>query len=129
MKRILIVEDQPGDLKIAAQVAASLERAQVEARSTAAGARIYLEEALEGQHPLPDMIILDLDLGYENGFELLRFWHANGRLRNTQVVVWTILAKEQQEMCRLFGVKSVVPKWEGAAALRRAIEPSAAVAQ
>lgn len=122
MKQILIVEDQPGDLKVAADILTAIEAAEIEARSSASAARLYLDAALEGKHPLPDLIILDLDLGYESGYELLRFWHRDARLSGIKVVVWTGLGKEQQEMCNFFGVNGIVAKWEGAAALKRTIE-------
>lgn len=128
MKRVLIVEDQLNDLRIASDILAQLGPIDVQARTNAAAARVYLEAALDGKHPLPDLMILDLNLGYESGFELLRFWHSQARLSSIQVVVWTVMGKEQQELCKLFGVKHVVPKWEGVDALRRAIEPLAAAA-
>ena len=128
MKRILIVEDQLNDLRIASDVLERLGPMDVQARTNAAAARVYLEAVLDGKQPMPDLMILDLNLGYESGFELLRFWHSQARLSSIQVVVWTIMEKEQQELCKLFGVKHVIPKWEGADALRRAIEPLAAAA-
>lgn len=128
MKRVLIVEDQLNDLRIASDILEQLGPMDVQARTNAAAARVYLEAALDGKYAMPDLMILDLNLGYESGFELLRFWHSQTRLSNLQVVVWTIMAREQQELCKLFGVKHVVPKWEGVDALRRAIEPLVAVA-
>lgn len=128
MKRVLIVEDQLNDLRIASDILDQLGPMDVQARTNASAARVYLEAALDGKHAMPDLMILDLDLGYESGFELLRFWHKQTRLSSIQVVVWTIMAREQQEMCKLFGVKHVVPKWEGVDALRRVIEPLAAAA-
>lgn len=128
MKKVLIVEDQLNDLRIASDILDQLGPMDVQARTNASAARVYLEAALDGKHAMPDLMILDLDLGYESGFELLRFWHKQTRLASIQVVVWTIMAREQQEMCKLFGVKHVVPKWEGVDALRRVIEPLAAAA-
>ncbi len=123
MASILIVEDQSADLRVAADVAQSLGVAQVDARKTAASAKLYLETALEKHVPLPDLVILDLDLGYDSGHELLRFWHTNERMSRTRMIVWTALGKEQQELCKLFNVDAVVPKWEGTGALKAAIEP------
>ena len=128
MKRVLIVEDQLNDLRVLSDILEQLGPMEVQARTSAAAARAYLEAALDGERPMPDLIILDLNLGYESGFELLRFWHSQARLATIQVVVWTIMGKEQQNMCKLFGVNHVVAKWEGASALRRAIEPLAAAA-
>lgn len=128
MKRVLVVEDQLNDLRIASNILEQLGPLDVQARTNAAAARVYLEAALDGKHLMPDLMILDLNLGYESGFELLRFWHSQIRLAGIQVVVWTIMAREQQELCKLFGVAHVVPKWEGADALRRAIESLATAA-
>ncbi len=73
-------------------------------------------------------MVLDLDLGYESGFEILRFWHSNPELSKIKMVVWTALGNEQRELCRLFGVRSVVSKWEGAPALKRELDYPAAAA-
>src|ERR1700757_440360 len=121
MRHLLIVEDQPTDVRIAADIAQELGFTAIEARTTASAAKVYLEKAIEGNAPLPDLILLDLDLGYESGHELLRFWHSNPGLTGIQMIVWTVLGTEQQEMCRLFNVSAVVPKWEGAAALKRVL--------
>lgn len=122
MKQLLVVEDQPGDLSVAMSVANAMGIASVEARSSVRAAQRYLEGALECKVSLPDAIVLDLDLGFESGHELLRFWHSHPELSVVRLVVWTVLGDEQREICRLFGVHAVVSKWEGAAALRTALE-------
>ena len=111
--RLLVIEDQPGDLQIAAKAAESAGYSQVEAKSTVGAARVYLDKSLEGSQPLPDAIVLDLDLGYESGFELLRFWHGHPRLSRVPIVVWTILGEEQREICRLFKVTAYISKQDG----------------
>lgn len=121
MSRILVVEDQPSDLQIAAQTARAAGIADVEARSTAQAAMLYLEKGLRAEHPLPNIIILDLDLGYESGYELLRYWHSSPELRRIPLIVWTILGEEQKEICSLFKVSDYVSKWEGVSAFREAL--------
>lgn len=128
MKRLLIVEDQSADLRVAVDVVKSLGVSFVEARTSITAAKAYLESALDGEDPLPDLIIVDLDLGYESGFELLRFWHGNRRFSNIHLIVWTVMGEEQREICRMFKVNAIVSKGEGAGALKRAIEPLAAAA-
>src|SRR5690348_11421562 len=76
MAKVLIVEDQAADVHFAADVVRSLGISDIEARSTATAAKAYLEDASE-KHATPEVIVLDLDLGYDNGFEVLRYWHAN----------------------------------------------------
>lgn len=121
LKRVLIVEDQASDMRVAATVAESLG-AEVEGRSSARAAQLYLQSALEGEKPFPDLLIVDLDLGYESGFELLRLWHGNPTLSKIPLVVWTGMGEEQQEICRLFKVSAVVSKSAGLAALKKVIE-------
>ena len=123
MTRLLIVEDQPSDLQIAADIARSLNVTEIEGRVSATTAKLYLDGIIDGNQARPDVIILDLDLGYESGHELLRFWHSHPTLSSIPLVVWTALGKEQQELCQLFNVNAVVAKWEGAAALKRVLEP------
>lgn len=122
MTRMLVVEDQPSDLHIAAQTARAAGIAEVEARSTAQAAMLYLEKGLRAEHPLPNVIVLDLDLGYESGYELLRFWHSTPELKRIPLIVWTILGEEQKEICNLFKVSDYVSKWEGVAAFREALK-------
>ncbi len=116
--QILIIEDQPNDLKIAAKVAETSGFSVVEARSSVGAARLYLEKGLDEKSPLPDAIILDLDLGYESGFELLRFWHSNSRLSKIPLVVWTILGDRYQQMCQMFKVTAYIYKGEDVSVLR-----------
>ncbi|HSY13776.1 MAG TPA: response regulator [Verrucomicrobiae bacterium] len=122
MERVLIVEDQSSDARVAADLVASLGAANVEARTSASAAKAYLQSALDGKASLPDVLIVDLDLGYESGFELLRFWHGSPDLAKVRLIVWTCMGEEQQEICRLFKVSAIVSKSEGVTALKRALE-------
>lgn len=119
--RLLVVEDQPGDLRIAEEAGKASGYSEIEAKSTAGAARVYLEKCLEENLSPPDAIVLDLDLGYESGFELLRFWHGHPGLAHIPVLVWTILGDEQRDICRLFKVKGYLSKQDGGTALREAL--------
>jgi CheY-like chemotaxis protein len=122
MNSLLVVEDHPSDLKIAAEAAHSAGISDVQSQTTLRGARELLEKGLRGDVPLPEGIVLDLDLGHESGFELLRFWHTTPRLRSIPLLVWTILGQEQREICELFKVNNFVSKWEGKEALQEALD-------
>ena len=122
LQRVLIVEDHASDMRLAAELAESLGAAEIEARTSARAAQLYLESAMNGEAPLPDLLVIDLDLGYESGFELLRLWHRHPKLAKIPLVVWTGLGDEQQEICRLFKVTAIVRKSDGMAALKRAME-------
>lgn len=121
MKRLLIVEDEAKDLRFASNTARSLGIPNVDSRATSTSARAYLEQALDGVIPLPDGIVLDLNLGYESGYELLRFWHSTPALKKIPVIVWSVLGDDQREMCKLFKVNHFVAKWEGEEVFRKAL--------
>jgi len=121
LSRLLVVEDQPQDLKLAADAARSVGIAQVDTRSSIRASQTYLEKGLRGEGPLPDVIILDLDLGYESGYELLRYWHSTPSLAGIPVIVWSILGDKNEEICKLFKVSSFIGKWEGESAIREAL--------
>lgn len=120
-RRLLLVENEPKDLRFATDAALSIGIAEIEARTSLSAAQAYLELGLKGEIPLPDAIVLDLDLGYDSGYEILRFWHCSPRLSCIPLIVWSILGDPQAEMCSLFNVTAYVGKWEGAAALRDAL--------
>src|SRR5579872_6104395 len=106
---------------MAADAANSLGIEDIQVYKTVHGARSHLEAGLSGGKPLPDGIILDLDLGLESGFELLRYWHSTPQLAKIPLIVWSIV-EEQREVCELFKINRFVSKWEGINALREALE-------
>lgn len=120
MKRLMLVEDQPNDVRAAASVAEALGIDNVQACKTVHSALSSLEKGLNGEAPLPDGIVLDLDLGLESGYELLRFWHSSSQLNRIPVIVWSVIEK-QREVCELFKVKSFVSKVDGMGAFREAL--------
>jgi len=120
MKSLLLVDDRPNDLRIAADAARDLGITDVKAQTSVMHARLYLEKGLDGEVPLPDGIVLDLDLGHESGFELLRFWHSTPRLSAIPVIIWSVVESERR-ICELFKVSSFVSKSEGPKAFREAL--------
>lgn len=120
LKSLMLVDDRPNDLRIAADAARDLGITDLNTQTSVIRARQYLEKALEGEFPLPDGIVLDLDLGHESGFELLRFWHSTPRLTEIPIMVWSVLDR-QREICDLFKINSFVSKWEGPKAFREAL--------
>jgi CheY-like chemotaxis protein len=118
---LLVIENELKDIRIAEEAAKSVGFDEVQAKVTIPAARQFLENGLEQEDALPDGILLDLDLGYDSGYELLRYWHATPRLRSIPVLVWSILGEENAEICKLFKVSSFVGKWEGPAAIQEAL--------
>ena len=119
---LLLVENDAKDMKRAAELAKSAGFTEIEAKQSPQAARLYLEDRLAERKGLPGAIVLDLDFGYESGYELLRFWHSHPELNTIPVIVWSVLGEEQREMCRLFKVTQYVGKWEDNDALQDALQ-------
>ena len=121
MALVLIVDDNQADGRRAADLARRAGFAEIEINGFASGARLYLEKAMSGQGPLPDAMVVDLVLGLESGFELLRFWHGNPQLKAIPVIIWTGMGDHEREICRCFGVRSFVCKHDGSEVLLEAL--------
>ncbi len=122
MKSALIVEDRPGDVRDAAKALKKLGVTEIDVLSAAPMAVLRLEEVLAGARPAPDVIILDLDLGIDSGFEVLRFWKTNRKkLAGTRIVVWTVMGEREREIVHHFGAE-FVSKLAGTSELERALK-------
>lgn len=120
MIRLLLVEDQSKDLMNAASVAESLGIGEIQACNSTGRAIRYLEDGVSGECPLPDGIVLDLDLGIESGYEILRYWRSTPALSGIPILVWSVV-EEQRGLCELFRVSSFVSKSEGIEVFRQAL--------
>jgi CheY-like chemotaxis protein len=118
---VLIVEDQLKDLRVATRAAEDSGFSGVEARSSAESAVSWLQKGLAGEVSLPDAIVLDIDLGFQSGFELLRYWHSDPRLARIPLVVWTVLGDHYREICRMFKVKAYVEKGQDVSVLQQVL--------
>jgi DNA-binding response OmpR family regulator len=121
MKRLMLVEDNPKDLKRGAEIARDAGFQVVDAHASLIPAKTYFDDGLGGFRSLPDVIVLDLNLGLDSGFDLLRFWHSTPRLNSIPLIVWSVMGDEQREICNLFKVTKVVAKWEGDEVMRAAL--------
>lgn len=122
MTRVLIIEDVAADVRRAGDVLASLGITDVQVNRDVGSALRDLNDSLEDNGPLPETILLDLNFGSDSGFEILRRWHSSPRFKKaTEIVVWTAMGETEHKICRAFGVRTIVPKWEGSQALERAL--------
>ena len=119
MARLLIVDDQSTDIQNAAQVARSAGFDEIDARQSVTEAEELLKRGTRSEIPLPDAILLDLNLGYESGFELVRFYRRNGLWR-IPLVVWSV-REEERKLCELFRLRAFVCKTDGEDALREVL--------
>lgn len=122
MAHILIVEDDPGDMRRAKAALAELGLGETVPATSVAEAFRYLDGVREGKHEAPALIVLDLSLGYESGFEILRRWKSDRNLSGIQIIIWTQMGEREQELCRLFGLKHIIPKWSDISDLQDAVK-------
>jgi len=85
-------------------------------------ARALLVAAQTENRNLPDAILLDLDLGSENGFDFLRARYETPRWMEIPLVVWTKLGDHNEQICGIFKVQAYVPKSKGEPGLSEALE-------
>jgi CheY-like chemotaxis protein len=122
MHRVLIVEDTPADVRQSTAAVKKLGAEDVIVLNNIPAAILFLQDVVEGTKPAPDLILLDLSFPRESGFEVLRYWKSNPRLREIHVVVWTIMGDTEKKLCQFFGVEHVVPKWAGPNELETALK-------
>ncbi len=121
MSLLLVLEDTPADLRLAVDSAQHAGYAEFEVTGYATEARAYLEKAISRKVPRPDAMLIDLALGDESGFELLRFWHSTPKIKGIPVVVWSLVSDTQRETCLFFGVSRFVSKEDDPNVLREAL--------
>lgn len=121
MRRVLIIEDTPSDVRQSTAVVKKLGAEEVTTQNNIAAALLFLQDVVEGTKEAPDLILLDLSFPRESGFEVLRYWKSNPKLHAIHVVVWTVMGETERKLCKFFGVEHVVPKWAGPKELEAAL--------
>lgn len=105
-KRILLVEDNPGDVRLFRE---ALKAAECEAEffSCSEGDRAMQSV----RECAPDVVVLDLNLPAMNGHEILAQLKADERLRMLPVVIWSSTsAREEIRKTYLSGASCFVSK-------------------
>jgi CheY-like chemotaxis protein len=121
MSRALIVEDTNSDLRQSAAILKKLGFKEIDAVHDVPRALVILQDGVDGRTPLPSLILLDLSFTQESGFEILRYWKSNkDSMKDTRVVVWTVMGETEQQLCQYFGV-DVVSKADGPGELERVL--------
>lgn len=124
--KVLVMEDSVKDLNTCVSVLRAIGVSQLDAISNVPAALLRLEEIAGGKLCQPDVIILDLAFPLESGFEILRYLKSTPALRSIPVVVWTAMGCAEEQICTVFGVRKVVPKWAGTSELEAAVRAAAA---
>ncbi len=105
-------------------MAKELGASEVEIISDFSAAELRFRQIARRQHPAPELIILNVDFGWDSGYELLRFWKANtASFAGTRVVVWANLTDREEKTVRYFGAEAV-PKQAGDGKLKQQLAGS-----
>lgn len=126
--KVLVVEDSVKDLNTCVSVLQAIGVSQLDVIGNLPEALLRLEEMAGGKASKPNVIILDLALSFETGFEVLRYWKSKPALKSISVVVWTAMGDAEQRLGTLFAVNRVVPKWAGETELEQAVREAVAAA-
>lgn len=104
---VLIVEDNPGDAMLMTELLGEMElplHATIAQNGRRALDILGSEEGLS-KGPIPDFVILDLNLPKINGFDVLTYMKATPKLRSIPVVVMTgSLNREDEKRALSMGV-------------------------
>ncbi|MGB8132243.1 MAG: response regulator [Candidatus Angelobacter sp.] len=130
-KVILLIEDQPAFSDTCTRALHELGYDGVQLITRVQEAENHLDDIVSNLTEAPAAIVLDLGLGLDSGFTLLRKCHAEPRLQQVPILVWT---KHSDELSKVFSnylgakdflVKSGDPQ-QLRDALKRLMAPDAA---
>lgn len=130
-KVILLIEDQPAFSDTCTKALHELGYDGVQLITHVMEAENHLDDIVSNLTDAPAAIVLDLGLGMDSGFTLLRKCHAEPRLQQVPILVWT---KHTDVLSRTFsnylGVKDFLVKSGDSQqlrdALKRLLAPTAA---
>jgi CheY-like chemotaxis protein len=123
LHRILIVDDNPGDIELV-RIACEMAGLNVVIESVADGieAMRRLSTAAK-EKTLPAMVLLDLNMPRANGFEVLDFMCVRHLVDQVPVVVLsTSRQPEDRRRCLALGARAMYSKPESIQDLRRLVE-------
>ena len=102
--QILLVEDDPGDARLTAEALKKISQANlVTVASDGEKALDFLfQRGAYPNAPVPDLVLLDLNLPRINGHEVLREIKADARLKRIPVVVLSSSSSEE-DILRAYG--------------------------
>lgn len=110
MTQAVVIDDNKDDLFIATRILHKLGIEDVLQFSRIPDALHFLEDIAEDVRPCPDLIVLDLNVGHDSGFEVLRFYKSIPKLHSCDIIVWTGSGSVEKELCEHFGVECVQKK-------------------
>ena len=122
-KVVLLIEDDASDSDICAEALHELGYDGVQLITHLMQAEQHLDDIVASLTGPPDAIVLDLGLGADSGFAVLRKCHAEPKLQAVPILVWT---KHSDDLAETFstylGAQDFLVKSNNGQALREALK-------
>jgi CheY-like chemotaxis protein len=122
-KIILLIEDEPKFSESCAEVLHELGYDGVQLITSLGAAEQHLDDIVSNMTAAPDALVLDLGLGLDSGFAVLRKCHSEPKLQNVPILVWT---KHTDSLAKTFsdylGAKDFLIKSSDERELREALK-------
>lgn len=122
-KVILLIEDEPKFSESCAEVLHELGYDGVQLITSLGAAEQHLDDIVSNMTSAPDALVLDLGLGLDSGFAVLRKCHSEPKLQNVPILVWT---KHTDNLAKTFsdylGAKDFLVKSSDEQELREALK-------
>jgi CheY-like chemotaxis protein len=110
-KVILLIEDQPAFSDTCTKALHGLGYDGVQLITRVQEAENHLDDIVSKLTEAPAAIVLDLGLGMDSGFTLLRKCHAEPRLQQVPILVWTKRTDDlSKAFCNYLGAKDFLVK-------------------
>lgn len=122
-RAILLIEDNTYDADRCRSVLKEMGYDGIQLITTLQQAEEYLDDVLNHLTHPPQAIVLDLGLGFDSGFGLLRKCHGHPRLREVPILVWSRSAESHTEVLSArLGAKDFLVKSPDMEALRTTLQ-------
>ncbi|HUS18242.1 MAG TPA: response regulator [Terriglobales bacterium] len=122
-KAILLVEDTTADSDRCRAILHDLGYDGIQLITSLQLAVDYLDDVLNNLTHPPDAIVLDLGLGYDSGFSVLRKCHGHPKLAEVPILVWTKHDDEHSEAFSTYlGAKDFMVKAADEGPFREALQ-------
>jgi CheY-like chemotaxis protein len=122
-KVILLIEDEPSSSTVCATVLHEMGYDGVRLITQVQAAEQHLDDIVSNLTGPPAAIVLDLGLGYDSGFSVLRKCHAEPRLKKVPILVWTKRDdKQTEQFCDQLGADDFLVKSGDEQELRETLE-------
>jgi CheY-like chemotaxis protein len=88
--KILLIEDNPGDVKLTAELIEDLGLpVEISAIGDGQQALAFVRRCQNGEEDVPDVVLLDINLGRGSGMDVLRAARAHERTRGIFIAVYS----------------------------------------